>query len=232
MSMMTHYLDASSCQQLNLSSECPWWLTPWMQVHRSMSAIGFRALNSYGDSLPGCKFTGACQQLNLSSECPWWLTPWMQVYRSMSAIEFELWISIVTHCLNASSQEHVSNWIWALNVHGDSLPGCKFTGACQQLNLSSECPQWLTGWMQVYSSMSAIEFAFWMSMVTHSLDVSSQKHVSNCIWALNVHGGSLPGCQFTGACQQLNLTNVHGDSLSGCKFTGACQELNLSSEYP
>ena len=47
---------------------------------------------------------------------------------------------MVTHILDASSQEHISNWIRALNVHGDLLPGCKFTVACQQLNLSTECP--------------------------------------------------------------------------------------------
>ena len=134
----------AACQQLNLSSECPEWLTAWMQVHRSMSVTEFELWIVHGNSQAGCKFTGGCQQLDLSSEFPWKLTPWMQVHRSTSEIEFELWMSLMTHCLDASWQEHVSNWIWALNVHGDSLPGCKLTGACQQLNLSSECPWWLT----------------------------------------------------------------------------------------
>ena len=117
----------------------------------------------------------------------------MQVDSNMSAIEFELWMSIVTHSPNASSQEHVSNLIWAQNVHGDSQAGCMFTGGCQQLNLSSECPWWLTPWMQDYRSMLAIEFKLRMSMVTHKLDASSQQYIcqqlnlsSECPWWLTI----------------------------------------------
>ena len=209
MFLMTHRLDAS------LQEHVSNWI--W-------------ALNVHGDSLPGCKFTGACQQLNLSSEFPWWLTAWMQVHRSISAIGFEFWMHMVTHILNAHSQEHISNWIWALNVLDDSQAGGKFTGACQQFNLSSEYPWWLTAWMQVHRSMSAIEFKLWMSLVTHSLDASSQKHVSNWIWALNVLDDSHTGCKFTEAYQQLNLnSNCLDDSQTGYKFTGACQQLSLSS---
>ena len=160
-----------------------------MQVHRSNSIW---ALNVHGDSPARCKFTWICQQLNLSSEYPWWLTLWMQVHRSMLAIEFKLWMPMVTHKLDASSQEHVSNWIKALNVHGDSLSGWKFTAACQQLDSTYECPWWLTNLMQVHMTMLAIGFELWISMVTHSLDASLQEHVSNWIWALNVQGDSLP----------------------------------------
>ena len=122
-SMVTYSLDSSSQEHVS----------NWIWV-----------LNAHGDSLPGCKFTGACQQLNISSECPWWPTAWMQVHSNMSEIEFDLWMSMVTHKLEASSHDYVSNWILALNVHSDSLPGYKFTGACQALDLSSECPWWLT----------------------------------------------------------------------------------------
>ena len=154
MSMVTHSRDANSqqhmtYQQLNSSSEYPWWLAVWIS---SLISNWIWALNVQGDSLPGCKFTRACQQLNLSSECPGWLTYWMQVHRGKSAIEFELWMSMVTHSLDAILWEHVSNWIWALHICDDSLSGCKFTGAYQQLNLSTECPGWLTFWMQVHRS--------------------------------------------------------------------------------
>ena len=117
-----------------------------MQVHRSIYISNWIwALNVQDDSLSGCKVTGAYQQVKLSSECPGWHTPWMQVHRSISTIEFELWMSRMTHYLDASSQEHISNWIWAQNVHGDSPPGCQFTTAHQQLNLE----HWwgLTSWM-------------------------------------------------------------------------------------
>ena len=127
------------------------------------------------------------------------------------AIKFELRMSRETHSLYASLQQHISNWIWVLNVQGDSLPGChcKFTGAyisaiqfelrmsmvahCldaiassqehiyQQSDLSSECQWWLTGWMQVYRGMSAIGLELRMSRVTHSLDASSQEHIGNWI---------------------------------------------------
>ena len=109
------------------------------------------APNVHGDSLPGYKFTAA-----------------------MPVIEFELRMSRVTHCLGASSQVQISNSIWALNIHDDSLPRCKFMWACEQLNLISECPWWLTPWIQVHRSISAIEFELRMSMVTHILDTSTR----------------------------------------------------------
>ena len=49
-------------------------------------------------------------------------------------------MSRMTHCLDAVHRSMSVIEFLAQNVQGDSLPGCKFTVACQQLNLSSECP--------------------------------------------------------------------------------------------
>jgi hypothetical protein len=174
----------------------------------------------------------------------------------MSAIEVKLRTSTNTHKLEEMSQWHVSNWNQAQNINWHSQAGWDFTVACQQLKSSSEHQLALTPWMGFHSGMSAIEIKLRTSTGTHKLDGISQWHVSNWNQAQNINWHSLPGWDFTVACQQLKSSsehqlaltywmgfhkwhvsnwnqaqNINWHSLPGWDFTVACQQLKSSSEH-
>jgi hypothetical protein len=204
----------------------------WMN---SQSAIEIKLRTSTGThSLDGISQWHVSNWSGMSSsEHQLALTPWMGFHSGMSAIEIKLRTSTGTHMLDGISQWHVSNWNQAQNINWHSLSGWDFTVACQQLKSSSEHQLALTPWMGFHSGMSAIEIKLrtstgtykldgisqWAcqqlkiklrtSTGTHCLDGISQWHVSNWNQAQNINWHSLPGWNFTVACQQLKSSSEH-----------------------
>src|SRR5271168_4524005 len=66
--------------------------------------------------------------------------------------------------------------------------------------------------MEFQSSMSAREIEVRTSTATHSLDGISQQHVSN--GNQNINSNSLPGWNFTAACQQGKWRSEHQQQLT------------------
>src|SRR5271163_2883926 len=177
--------------------------------------------NSNSNSHPGWNFRAAGQQGRWRSEHQQQLTPWMEFQSSMSAMKIEVRTS--THSLDGISEQHVSNGNGGQNINSNSQTGWNFRAACQQWKWRSEhqqqltlwmqfraaCQQWkwrsehqqqLTTWMEFQSSMSAMDIR--ISTATHSLDGISEQHVSNGKRGQNINSNSLPGWNFTAACQQ------------------------------
>src|SRR5271168_4506579 len=145
----------------------------------------------------------------------------MEFQSSLSAMEMEVRTSTATHRLDGISEQQVSNGNGGQNINSNSHTGWNFRAACQQGKWRSEHQQQLTPWMEFHSSMSAMEIRIStathsldgiqssmsameirISTATHSLDGISKQHVSNGNGGQNINSNSLPGWNFTAACQQ------------------------------
>src|SRR5271168_3989443 len=146
-STATHRLDGISEQQVS-------------------NGNGGQNINS--NSQPGGNFTAACQQWKWRSEHQQQLTDWMEFQSGMSAMEIR--ISTATHSLDGISEQHVSNGNGGQNINSNSHTGWNFRAACQQWKWRSEHQQQLTAWMELQSSLSAMEIEVRTSTATHILD--------------------------------------------------------------
>src|SRR5271168_1972194 len=153
----------------------------------------------------------------------------MEFQSSRSAMEIEVRTSTATHSLDGISEQHVSKGEGGQNINSNSQPGWNFTAACQQWKWRSEHQQQLTYWMEFQSSMSAMEMEVRTSTATHSLDEISEQHVSNGNGGQNINSNSLPGWNFTAACQQWK-SEYQQQLTPWMEFRAACQQWKWKSE--
>src|SRR5271168_1228460 len=138
----------------------------------------------------------------------------MEFQSSMSAMEMEVRTSTATHRLDGISEQHVSNGNGGQNINSSSQPGWNFRAACQQWKWRSEDQQQLTAWMELQSSLSAMEMEVRTSTATHSLDGISEQQVSNGNGGQNINSNSQPGWNFRAACQQWKWRSEHQQQLT------------------
>src|SRR5271168_467422 len=224
-------------QQWKWRSEHQQELTDWMEFQSSRSAMemevrtptathildgisqqhvskanGGQNINS--NSHTGWNFRAACQQGKWRSEHQQQLTYWMEFQSSMSARQMEVRTSTATHILDGISEQHVSNGNGGQNINSNSQPGWNFTAACEQWKWRSEHQQQLTAWMELQSSLSAMEMKVRTSTATHSLDGTSEQHVSNGNGGQNINSNSQPGWNFRAAGQQWKWRSEHQQQLT------------------
>src|SRR5271168_2011747 len=217
-------------QEWKWTSEHQQQLTDWMEFQSSMSAMEIRistathrldgiseqhvsngngGQNINSNSQTGWNFRAACQQWKWRSEHQQQLTYWMEFQSSMSAMEMEVRTSTATHSLDGTSEQLVSNGNEGQNINSNSQTGWNFRAACQQWKWRSEHQQQLTAWMELQSSLSAMEMEVITSTATHSLDGISEQHVSNGNGGQNINSNSQPGWNFRAACQQWKCRSEH-----------------------